>query len=325
MRHIFKKMLDTNLSAARVVSMKLAGDAALKTISSNPSLVSNLSMTAAMTTAASITDEETLHGKLMRELAFGMAMATVDKVLETVDQNGVFQVSNEDIAVELDREFWKKTGFVPRDPNSTIKFNRAAKTSAATVLPKNAINKKNNTAVKVEVKIPLPTAEDIAAKEEVANVTATANAKIPTVRVNEVVCPMCGRNTRVKKMREFKPPFPDLATPEMKEYIGTKICTQCNSTLVDQNKRDEKNHRAQMEANRRIDEKVNKIAELTAQKNELMERADKMTKTAAATQDADVKRVLEADVIKTKNNVAAINNNINTLNAEINKIKKYGC
>jgi len=49
-----------------------------------------------------------------------------------------------------------------------------------------------------------------------------------------------------------------------------------------------------------------------------------MAKTANATKDPDVKKVLEADVIKTKNNVAAINNNITSLTNDINKIKKYG-
>lgn len=323
MRNIFESMLKTNLSAAKMISLKIVGDAAMDAAFSDPTLMKRLTVTEAMTLAASVTDDTTLHGKLMRELAFGMNMSTVDKVLEIMDQAGVFQVKDEDLKEEMVREFWKKTGFISTDPNSTVKFNKAAKTSATTVLPKNAI-KKNNVSAKTEVVIPLPTAEDIAAKEEVSKVEAAAVAKSTTIRADEVVCPVCKRNTKVKKMRVFKPPFPAMATEEMKLYIDAQICAQCNSTFVDQNKRDEKAHRAQVEADRKIEEKTNKIAELTAQKNELQERADRMAKTANATKDPDVKKVLEADVIKTKNNVAAINNNITSLTNDINKIKKYG-
>lgn len=328
-KNIFKTLLEANLTGVKFAGLRVMGNAAFKSVLSNPDLVSKLAVTEGTTVLAEITSEDTVHGKLLREVALGMHFALSDELLRQLDTDKVFNVAPEDAAREADLEQWKKDGF--KETNGKVVYNTAKPTTnKAVIVPANAkpkatkptpvgVKPVNNTA-KVETKAVELAKEEVKAVESVA---AEKTAPAVPVRADEFICPMCGRPTKTKKGRVFKPLFDDAATDQMKEFTGTTICSQCNSTLSDTNRRDHKLLEEAANATRQIKAKEEAILEVELEIEAANDSVNVLTKHIDASKDNVVKTTLQKEITTMKNNIAVKRNRVTALQNDINKIKKY--
>ena len=225
-----------NTSAASLVVSKLLGKAAINAIFENPTVKEGLLLTGAMLGVASTADEKRAHGKVLNELAFGMAVHTADEVLRACEEAEVF--TNKDVkyaAADSDVVFTSPQllNLINTAKSESKEGERLFCLAAPAVIPAtpaeapNAVKKSETKATPDKAKVISP--EEVSVKLDLSKVVVSvpkADEKI------ELVCAICGQKlTKQKEMKPFVAPNDGLDSEDEIKYNGSYLCAKHHSRL----------------------------------------------------------------------------------------------
>lgn len=276
----FATVLASNNSAVKLNAAKILGGAALKAVFDNPTVRDSVLVAGSMLSIAGLSDEETAHGKLLRDVAFGMSLHAADEVLRKCDEEGAWEAEatpttfgdTKAVITEVFKSEALKS--VLGDDTKPVRFSKQNQTkSVAQVEPKNA---KANT-----VEEPKPMVKVISGPE-VANKIDLVPVKPTEVTKEDLFCayPGCGiKLVKAKDRKQYHAPQDEYATEQMKTLDGSYVCKIHQKALKDSY---DKNKAAARREQERETKRAGYVEELTNLTAEMAEENKALAASEAA-------------------------------------------
>lgn len=218
----FEESMNVMKDSVSAMLWKRAGRGILNMLHHNTTLTNDLMTTGAMMTAAAYTDKDSAHGKLARDIALGMGLATLD---------GVFASSREALSEAIDPSS-EAIDTATKEAEMNLLFNQGQESLEQAVKGEVRFSKEKESTNKTTLAMPAAsvTPQNAVVISKPGPVPEKGAVKSSSTS-GRPACPKCGKNMKASKINKLVK-LDDNAPEELKKFNEQKVCQGCYSEIT---------------------------------------------------------------------------------------------
>lgn len=303
----FEESMNVMKDSISAMLWKRAGRSVLDMLHHNTSLSTDLMTTGAMMTAAAYTDKESAHGKLARDIALGMGLATFDQVFaasrealsHAIDPTSA-ELDSATAEAEMNLLFNEGQESLEQAASGNTRFSKEKESKNVQPMPAASVTPAN--AVVISRPGPVPTS---------GAVSSNASTGRPA-------CPKCGKRMKASKINKMVKV--DNTVPEdIQKLNGVQVCQACYSEITGAIRASKAASEAQVKKEKELLEARDNLVKTNEALKTEEERLKTLTKAHEAVKDIseDVAKSTMASMEECRKCVAALSQQRDRLNAVI--------